>query len=132
MEEEYRLPFATFIKLDSDIAELIIDHGLELDVAMVTALHQWMLDHLEAPFSVLVNRINSYSYSPESQFILGSLEELNAIAEVAYSLKSRLVVEILADMPRDHPWNMECFSDRASALTWLYSQQDQKRKRVAQ
>ncbi len=122
MEEEHRLPFATLIRLDAHIAELIVDQGQELDVAMVTKLHNWWFDNLETPFSILVNRINSYSIAPDAQFILGSLPELKAIAVIVYSSNSKRVVDTLSDIPREFPWSMKCFSNRQLALEWVRKQ----------
>lgn len=123
MEQEHRLPFATIIKRQDDIAELIIDDQIELGVAMVEQMHRWLRENLRAPFSLVVNRIHSYSYSADAQFILGSIEELNVIAEVVYSEHSRKVVEMLADFPREIPWKMRCFNTTTAGLAWAVEQQ---------
>lgn len=124
MEEKYRLPFATIIKLREDIAEVIIDNETELDVPMVERMHQILQENLVTPFSVLVNRLHSYSYTPEAQPLLGTIEGLHAIGEVTYSRLSREVVEMLADFPRKRAWNVRIFPSRQLALEWVTAQQD--------
>ncbi|MBT7913257.1 hypothetical protein HN588_05050, partial [Candidatus Bathyarchaeota archaeon] len=80
MEEIHQLPFATIIKLRSDIAELVIDGDIEVNLQMLGLIHEWLLNNLDDSFSVMVNRINSYSYTPEAHPHIGSLKGLKAIA----------------------------------------------------
>ena len=119
MEEIHKLPFATIIKLRSDIAELVIDGDIEVNLQMLGLIHEWLLNNLDESFSVMVNRINSYSYAPEAHPYIGSLKGLKAIAEVVYSSATEMVVKDLANYPREYPWNVKCFSARQPALEWM-------------
>lgn len=57
----YELSFAKIIILRDDIAEVMINDGVLMDVDMVAKYHEFLLAHLHAPFSLLINKINSYS-----------------------------------------------------------------------
>ena len=57
------LPFATIIKLREDIAEVIINEGVEMNLDMVNQYHEYLLLHFKAPFSLLINKVNSYTYN---------------------------------------------------------------------
>jgi len=118
----YELPFAKIILLREDLAEVIINEGVEMDVAMVDQFHDFLLSHLSAPFFLLINKIHSYTYDFEAQLKLGTLKELNAIAVVAYTRMTKLTTETVASLPRDVKWNLKIFTNRDEALSWLDSQ----------
>ncbi len=119
----HELPFAKIIILRDDIAEVMINDGVRMDTAMVEAYHDFLLSHLHAPFSLLINKINSYTYDFHAQEKLATLKEINAMAVVAYNRVTRITTETLASYPRDVKWNLEIFSNRDEALAWLISQQ---------
>ena len=119
----HELPFAKIIVLDKDLAEVLIDDGVEMNTAMVAAYHDFLLAHLQAPFSLLINKINAYTYDFEAQGSLATLEQINAMAVVTYNRISMISTESLAAMPRSKEWNLRIFSDRDEALAWLRSEQ---------
>ena len=119
----HELPFAKIIILRDDIAEVMINDGVRMDTAMVEAYHDFLLSHLHAPFSLLINKINSYTYDFHAQEKLATLKEINAMAVVAYNRVTRITTETLASYPRDVKWNLEIFSNQDEALAWLISQQ---------
>ena len=120
----YELSFAKIIILRDDLAEVMINDGVQMDADMVAQYHEFLLAHLRAPFSLLINKINSYSYNFEAQEKLATLKEINAMAVVAYNRVTRLTTETLASFPRDVKWNLRIFSNREDALAWLLSQQN--------
>lgn len=119
----HELPFAKIILLDRDLAEVLIDDGVEMNAEMVAAYHDFLLAHLQAPFSLLVNKVNAYSYDFEAQANLATLEQINAMAVITYHRISTISTESLASMPRSKEWNLRIFSDRGEALAWLRSEQ---------
>ena len=121
----HELPFAKIIILREDIAEVIVDEGVQMDSAMVERYHGFLLSHLCAPFSLLINKLNSYTYDFEAQEKLATLEEINVMAVVAYSRVTELVTETLVSVPRVVEWNLRIFSNRESALHWLLARQDE-------
>lgn len=122
--ELYELPFARIIVLRDDIAEVIINEGVEMDVAMVDQYHDFLLSHLRPPFSLLINKINSYTYDFDAQMQLATLKEINVMAVVAYTRITTLSTETLASYPRTVKWNLRIFSNRNDAMNWLVSQQE--------
>jgi hypothetical protein len=119
----YELPFAIIIILREDIAEVMINDGVIMDVKMVEQYHDFLLSHLRAPFSLLVNKINSYTYDFPAQQRLATLKEINVMATVVYNRVSKISMEALASIPRDTKWNLRIFSNRDEALAWLLSEQ---------
>ncbi len=119
----HELPFAKIIILRDDVAEVIINDGVEMDAAMVDEYHDFLLAHLHAPFSLLVNKVNSYTYDFQAQEKLATLKQINAMAVVAYNRAARISTEMLATFPRDVDWNLRIFSNRDEALAWLLTTQ---------
>lgn len=115
------LPFARITILEEDLAEVVVNHGVEMDLDMVNEYHQFLIAHLNAPFSLLINKENSYSYNFDAQEHLATLEEIKAMAVVAYNTASQKTTEGLLEIPRAIDWNLKIFDDRTDALNWLTS-----------
>jgi len=122
----YELPFAKIIILREDVAEVLINDGIEMDLGMVDQYHDFLLSHLRVPFSLLVNKVNSYSYDHHAQQKLATLKEINVMAVVAYNRTTVFATQTLAEYPRDAKWNLKIFSNRDDALAWLMSEQGSK------
>lgn len=121
--ELHKLDFAKIIILREDIAEIIINEGVEMSVEMVEEYHNFLLSHLHAPFSLLVNKINAYTYDFDAQKQLGTLKEINVMAVVAYKLVTEISTETVAAFPREVKWNLKIFSNRDEALAWVEFEQ---------
>jgi len=119
---KYKLSFCDITLLEKDIAEVVIKEGIEVNLTMVEEYHAFLLDKLTYPFSLLINKINSYSYTFEAQLQLATLPQINIIAAVIYTKISEISTRNLASLPREIPWQLEIFNDRASALNWLRNQ----------
>jgi hypothetical protein len=78
--EVHNLDFARIVLLRDDIAEMIVNQNVEMDSAMIDAYHAFLVGHLRAPFSLLINKINTYSYTFEAQRKLVAIPEINAMA----------------------------------------------------
>ncbi len=122
--EVHRLPFATINILQDDIAEVIINEGIEMDLEMVGQYHDFLLNHLHHPFSLLINKLNSYTYDFQAQQKLATLDEINCMAVVVYTDIARESTSNLASFPRETQWNMQIFYDRNDGLNWVKLQQD--------
>jgi len=120
----HELPFAKIIILQDDVAEVLIDDGVVMNTEMVNRYHDHLVTHLRAPFSLLINKVNSYSYDFDAQENLATLEQINAMAVIAYNRITRISTESLASIPRVEKWNLKIFSDRETALSWLLSEQN--------
>lgn len=120
----YELRFGKIILLSSNVAEVIINDGVEMNEAMVNEYHEFLIAHLQAPFSLLVNKINSYSYDFAAQMNLATIEQIRAMAVVAYNRITEYTTESLIATPRKAEWNIKIFSSRETALQWLVSEHD--------
>lgn len=120
---EFVLPFAKIIILHDDVAEVMINNGIEMDVRMVEQYHDFLLSHLDSPFSLLINKVNSYTYDFQAQIKLATLTQINAMAVVAYNHVTEVTTKTLASYPRTEKWNLKVFSNRDEALDWLLSEQ---------
>ncbi len=121
--ESHKLSFAEINILRHDIAEVKIYEGIEMDLLMVEQYHDFLLKHLIAPFALLINKVNSYTYSFPAQVALADLEEINAMAVVTYSNRAEVSTKYLTTIPRQQPWNLTLFSRRDKALLWLEQEQ---------
>ena len=120
----YELSFAKIIVLRDDIAEVIINDAVVMNAAMVEQYHEFLRSILTSPFSLLINKINSYTYDFDAQIELATIAEINAMAVVAYSRITELTTETLASYPRSKKWNLQIFMNRDDALAWLLLEQD--------
>ncbi len=123
-EKVYKLSFGTIITINNHLAEVIIDEGIEMDEHLVDAYHDFLLSHLKAPFSLLINKKNSYSYTFEAQKIIANLEEIDNMAVLVGTLGSTLATKTIISLKERK--NIKIFVDRVEALDWL---NDQKHKR---
>ena len=122
MPTEFNLGFAKMIILYDDLAELIVNNDVELNLDMVNTLHQELRSNLTSPFYLLVNKSNDYSYDFTAQHELGTLDELKAIAIVCYTEKSKKSTNFISALPRKKQWNVEIFNNREDSLKWLKQQ----------
>ncbi|TSA49673.1 MAG: hypothetical protein D4R48_02985 [Nitrosomonadales bacterium] len=120
--ELHDLGFLKAIKIKDDLAEFIVNDGVEFDLPMVDVYHNWITTHLTAPCLVLVNKMNAYTYTFEAQRIIGTLPAIKAVAFVVYNRVSEITTNNLAAMPRDIAWNKKIFDNREEAIAWLESQ----------
>ncbi len=116
------LSFGKVIILNSNLVEIIVDEGIEMDLAMITEYHNWISKNLSGPCMTLINKINSYTYSFDAQLVLGSLEQIKATAVLASRNSAITTTEYLRTFPRSNPWNLKIFIIRNEALLWLEKQ----------
>lgn len=127
--EIFELGFAKIIRLRDDIAEVIVAQNVEMNEATVDLYHAFLIAHLRGPFSLLINKLNAYTYSFDAQMKLATITQIHAMAVVAYNRKSMLSTQSLSnDLPRETKWNLQLFSEREPALAWLIAEQEAIRK----
>mgnify|MGYP000339053195 CR=1 FL=1 len=80
------------------MAEVIVDEGIEINEALVNEFHDFLLQKLAAPFSLLINRKNSYSYTFKAQMAIGKLDEIKAMAVVADTSGGYMSTETLINI----------------------------------
>lgn len=117
--ERHRLSFCNVIKLNDDLAEFIVDEGVEFNLARVNEYHAWIEANMRSPYLILVNKLNAYTYDFAAQQKVGALPGIKAVAFVVYSNTSKMITQIMLSMPRDADWDYQFFGNRDDALNWL-------------
>ncbi|MCH4551473.1 MULTISPECIES: hypothetical protein [Aestuariibaculum] len=117
----YRLSFGEIIIHNNSLAEVIVDEGEIMCELKVDEYHDFLLSSLVAPFKLLINKINSYSYTFEAQKIVGNLKEIAAMAVVISSQAGLMSTETLMSVGNSSDWNIKLFRGRDAALYWLES-----------
>ena len=120
--EIHQLSFGKAIKLDTDLAEIIVNESVVMNIDMVDEYHDWIGKHLDNPCFLLINKVNAYTYTFDAQLKIGTLPQIRAMAVVVYNRMSKLTTQNLSEYPREKDWNIHIFDNRDEALAWLESQ----------
>lgn len=116
-----RLSFATIHVLEKNLAEVIIDEGIIMDEIMVDEYHDFLLTNLSAPFSLIINKQNRYSYTFEAQKMICNLKAIHLIAVIVNSAGALMATEMLIKLNEHNNWKIEVFKDKEAALKWISS-----------
>lgn len=116
---EHRLDFARIIIHHQNLAEVVINQGVVMDLALVDQYHTFLRTHLSAPFNLLINKLNSYSYTPQAQREIGTIREIDKMAIVTYNKISELATQNLNQQARSRNWISKSFRTKEAALEWL-------------
>lgn len=117
--KEYKLSFGTIIILEEHLAEVIIHDGLVIDEVVVDLCHDFLLSYLKVPFSIVLNKKNSYSYTYEAQKVFFNLKEIQKVAVVAVTSGAFMSAETLIKISESNHLNIELFEKRDEALEWI-------------
>lgn len=93
--KSHQLAFAEIIILKDNLAEVIINQGVLIDLKMVETYHQFLISHLVAPFSLLINKKFDYTYTFKAQKKVGDLDEINQIAVLVEGYNAKKSTEFL-------------------------------------
>jgi len=126
--QKHRLSFAEVNIISDDIVEVIIDEGVEVSIEMVEEYDNFLACIFNGDYGVLINKINNYSYSAEAQFIMGSAEDIVAIAAVNYNEQGKQSSKAIAGIRIVDQLNVKAFSGLElgwqQAMTWLQNEID--------
>ncbi|NQY64595.1 MAG: hypothetical protein HRT38_12835 [Alteromonadaceae bacterium] len=121
--QKYRLSFAHINIINNQIAEIIVDDGVVVSLEMVEEHDDFLTSIFDGEFGILVNKINNYHYSPEAQLIMGSIENIVAVAVVNYTTQDKQSSKEIIDKRFMDQLNIKIFSGlelgRQQAITWL-------------
>lgn len=120
--QRHKLSFGSVFSHSKDIAEIVINEGIEINEEMVNEIHDHLLNNLTSPFYLLVNKINSYTYDFHAQIKLAYLDEINALAVVSYNQITTDITKMMVKN-RKPEWEFKLFSAREDGLKWLEQQQ---------
>ena len=120
----HQLSFAKIIIIKDNLAEVIVDDGVLIDLKKVGEYHEFLLRHLRAPFSLLVNKKHSYTYTFKAQIEIASLNQISAMAVVVEGFNAKKSTDFLISMNNmSRSWNIQTFMLREEALVWLEKQE---------
>jgi hypothetical protein len=120
--QKHILSFAELTVIEEGIAELIVNHGEEVTLDMLMEYYNLCLSLFKGPFSLLVNKINTYSYTFEAQHRIPVQEMIHATAVVTYNQMAKMGTSFLSNFEKEQSWNMQMFNNRDTALAWLTDQ----------
>ena len=118
--DAHQISFAKITVLRNDLAEIVVDNGVDINVKMVDEIHHCLLSIFSNSFSLLINKTNSYSSQLDALMKFGTLAEINKIAIFAPNKMARMSADFSAAIPSSKTLNIEVFIDRDDALSWLY------------
>ncbi len=123
--KEFSLPYGSVILHRDDIAEVIIAEGADIHAELLKQGQAFLATHLSPPFSIVINKENSYSYDYNAVGAIDTMSDLHALAIIAYTPQSRVIVNTLLQHPRAQSLNASIFTNRDEAIAWVTQQQDQ-------
>lgn len=124
--KNYKMSFGTIIILENNLAEIIVDDGVEMNLTQVNEYHNFLLNNLTAPFYLLVNRKHSYTYTFDAQKIIVSLDKIKKLAVFLNTQGALMSSETLFSLNTNLNWEISWFSERAGALAWLKEENEIK------
>ncbi|RHW76938.1 hypothetical protein [Colwellia sp. RSH04] len=120
---EHRLSFASVKLINPNIAEVIVDAGVNISIEMVEEYEALLGQLFHDEFALIVNQINSYDYSFEAKLLIGSHEKLKAIAVIFYNKNAEKIASEIANLRRVDDFNVRLYPGlelgRQECMTWL-------------
>lgn len=113
------LSFGKIVILNKNLAEVIVDEGIIFDEVMVDEYHDFLSNNLYTPFSLLINKKHSYSYTFGAQKKIGHFDGIKAMAVIALTSGGVMSTETLVNINGNSKWNLKLFQEREQALVWL-------------
>jgi len=120
--EMHQISFARIYILRNDLAEIIADDGVDINIAMVDEVHTSLLSLLDDSFSLLINKTHAYSTQLDALIKFGTLGAIDKIAVFAPNKLAKMSADFSATIPSSSELNIEVFTDRDDALAWLKHQ----------
>ncbi|MDP2560647.1 STAS/SEC14 domain-containing protein [Psychrobium sp. 1_MG-2023] len=117
--EYHDLSFGKIFIINDDLAEVVVDGGIEITTTMVSEFHGYLLARFQHPFGLLINKTNAYSTEFNAQTQCGTLKQIKRIAIYAPTNMATLSANFMASVPRDVNIPIKVFNNRDDALHWL-------------
>ncbi len=118
--------------LTTNIAEVIINDKIEVTLEIVDEYDALMAKHFAINYAILVNRINSYSFSYEALLCVASAQNLKALALINYRAENAQQTQNLKTIRHMDNLNIKEFSGldlgRENAIKWLNEQLENANK----
>ena len=105
--EFHKFSFGKIGVLRKEIAEIIIDEGTDINIAMVDEIHRYLLSIFTHSFSLLINKTNSYSTQLDALIKFGTLSTINKIAVYTPNKLAKRSADFAADIPTSTELNIQ-------------------------
>ncbi len=115
----HQFSFGKVRVLRHDLAEITVNEGADINIKMVDELHELLLSLFTNSFSLLINKVNSYSTKFDALSRFGQLPVIDKIAVFAPSKMAKFSADFAANIPSSMRLDIKVFSKREDALTWL-------------
>lgn len=121
--KKFPMSFGVITQIKDNIVEVVIDEGITMSLEMAEEYSNFLQNHFDQPFGILVNKINQYSYGIEAQLILHSDINLKAVAAVEYCDIGKDSTQAIVGKRQIDALNIKSFSGLElgwqEALNWL-------------
>jgi hypothetical protein len=120
---KYKLSFGYINKLTENIAEVVVDCGVNMTMEMLDE-YELLLDSIfKQKFGLLINKINNYTYNYEVKLSIASHQNIKAMAVVNYFPNSQESTKELLTLRKIDKWNLREYSGLElgwqNAYDWL-------------
>lgn len=115
-----QLDFATTVRHDNGILEIIPHHGIEISEQDIAELKQ-LVNSLGEQVLVLVNRQNDYSHSFDAIQAIRRFCRSHRIAALAPTHTSKKITATILGTPSG-PYEPAIFDNRDQAINWLLTE----------
>jgi hypothetical protein len=116
------IAYSTFHEISPNIMEIIVHEGEEITGERVIETHKAVYEKFNAPYALLINRINTYSHTRDSLLRISEEKNVIAFAIIVYSKTSRITAKIHT-LFQD---NVRIFDSKPSAIKWLRNIMNEK------
>jgi len=124
--EQYPLSFGRINIVGENVVEVIINESIVVSLEMVEELEIFLSNTFKTKFGLLINKVNSYTYSYEAKLSFGTLELIKAIAVINYSKDCEMVTTEIMETRKVDNLNIRSFSaldlGYHHAIIWLKNQ----------
>ena len=117
--EVHQISFAKIAVINSYLAEVTVNNGVDIDIDMVDEIHKALMSLLGHTFSLLINKSNAYSTQLDALIKFGSLPAIDKIAVFAPNKLAQMSADFSATIPSSQALNIQVFTEREEAMNWL-------------
>lgn len=116
----HRLSFAQYNLLAPDLVEIIVDPGVTVIEAHIDEQRAFLQAHVARPARMLLNKINTFSWSLPAINRLTVIDGVQALAIVNYTIAGMMTAEMVESLVGHKiDWQISNFHSRREALAWL-------------
>ena len=119
------LDFCDITNIADSITEIKIDEDIIVDETMVDEFHNWLAQHHNDEFGLLVNKTNHYTYTFNAQLKIGQIENMQAAAFLVKEHSAEVAVQAVMGIKQRRQIPNSTFYKHQDAVEWLQDQLSQ-------